>query len=223
MNWDAIGAIGEILGAIAVLITLAYLAIQIRQNTQSVATSVYESAMSGFNEVNRYISVNAELSSIVRRGSVDPSSLNEEERFRFNFVLRNYANHVYKLLRLYQQGVFPEHEWRNTVLEAVQLFAMPGFVDFKANNRYFSDLWVEMERDTRPKISAPSTSEANPETASSSSGERVERPDKVLQQTTNSSVQSAVVPFSRRALSHRCWWSSLCGVDETRFDRRRNE
>ena len=31
MNWDAIGAIGEIVGAVAVLITLVYLALQVRQ------------------------------------------------------------------------------------------------------------------------------------------------------------------------------------------------
>ena len=34
MNWEAIGAIGEIIGAVAVVVTLAYLAIQIRNNTQ---------------------------------------------------------------------------------------------------------------------------------------------------------------------------------------------
>jgi hypothetical protein len=39
MNWDAIGAIGEILGAAAVLATLFYLAAQIRQNTISTRTS----------------------------------------------------------------------------------------------------------------------------------------------------------------------------------------
>ena len=35
MNWDAIGAIGEIIGAIAVIATLLFLAIQIRQGSQS--------------------------------------------------------------------------------------------------------------------------------------------------------------------------------------------
>jgi hypothetical protein len=30
MNWDAIGAVGELIGAIAVLITLVYLAVQIK-------------------------------------------------------------------------------------------------------------------------------------------------------------------------------------------------
>ena len=34
MNWDAIGAIGEIIGALAVIITLFYLARQVRQNTR---------------------------------------------------------------------------------------------------------------------------------------------------------------------------------------------
>ena len=34
MNWEAIGAIGEILGAAGVIATLAYLAVQIRQNTK---------------------------------------------------------------------------------------------------------------------------------------------------------------------------------------------
>lgn len=34
MNWEAIGAVGEIVGALAVVITLAYLAIQVQQNTR---------------------------------------------------------------------------------------------------------------------------------------------------------------------------------------------
>jgi hypothetical protein len=33
MNWEAIGAIGEVLGALVVVITIGYLAVQIRQNT----------------------------------------------------------------------------------------------------------------------------------------------------------------------------------------------
>jgi len=43
MNWDAIGAIGEMIGAVAVVITLVYLAIQVRQDTKSVRASTYQS------------------------------------------------------------------------------------------------------------------------------------------------------------------------------------
>ncbi len=40
MNWEAIGAVGETVGALAVLVTLVYLAMQIRQNTKSVQAAV---------------------------------------------------------------------------------------------------------------------------------------------------------------------------------------
>ncbi len=39
MNWDAIGAVGEVLGALAVVVTLGYLAIQMRQNTAALRIS----------------------------------------------------------------------------------------------------------------------------------------------------------------------------------------
>jgi hypothetical protein len=43
MNWDAIGAIGEITGAFAVVVSLVYLATQIRtQNREARAASVHQ-------------------------------------------------------------------------------------------------------------------------------------------------------------------------------------
>jgi len=46
MNWDAIGAVGEILGALAVFASLIYLALQIKQNTQSLRASAKHEATS---------------------------------------------------------------------------------------------------------------------------------------------------------------------------------
>ena len=37
MNWEAIGAIGDFVGALAVIITLAYLAIQVRHARDAAA------------------------------------------------------------------------------------------------------------------------------------------------------------------------------------------
>ena len=51
MNWDAIGAIGEVIGALAVFITLGYLAIQIRQNTKAVRASALDSSVNAVNAV----------------------------------------------------------------------------------------------------------------------------------------------------------------------------
>ena len=48
MNWDAIGAVGEILGAGAVVATLAYLAIQVRQTNRSAKTSSQQAVFTNF-------------------------------------------------------------------------------------------------------------------------------------------------------------------------------
>ena len=48
MNWEAVGAVGEVLGAIAVVLTLIYLAAQIRQNTSSTRASTYSDTTDGW-------------------------------------------------------------------------------------------------------------------------------------------------------------------------------
>ena len=45
MNWDAIGAIGEIIGALAVVVSLIYLAGQIRHNNQLARSNSLESVL----------------------------------------------------------------------------------------------------------------------------------------------------------------------------------
>ena len=40
INWDAVGAIGEIVGAAAVVITLLYLSVQLRQNTRTAKHAI---------------------------------------------------------------------------------------------------------------------------------------------------------------------------------------
>lgn len=42
MNWEAIGAIGEIVGAIAVLVTLIYLAMQVRQSSDTQRAQTHQ-------------------------------------------------------------------------------------------------------------------------------------------------------------------------------------
>jgi hypothetical protein len=44
MNWDAAGAIADILAAAGVIISLFYLATQIRQNTKALRSASYHQA-----------------------------------------------------------------------------------------------------------------------------------------------------------------------------------
>ena len=153
MNWEAIGAIGEILGALAVLVTLLYLAIQVRQNTAAVTTATYESVITGFNDVNGIVVGSSEVASILYRGTTDPSSLNDAEAVQYAFLLRCWSNPWLKLLRLHQGGALTTAEWIPFAEEAAQAFDTPGGILFKNENQLFADLYSELEKYAGRKVS----------------------------------------------------------------------
>ena len=153
MNWEAIAAIGELVGAAAVLITLIYLAVQIRQNTAAVATATYESTMTGFNDINVVVASHPALASLLDRGCQAPDSLHSEEVVQFNFLLRCYANQWWKLFKLYERGSLPIDEWSVFAREASQFLDQPGCKPFRAQNGLFADLYTELDKYNGDEIS----------------------------------------------------------------------
>ncbi|MGI9263487.1 MAG: hypothetical protein ACR2QU_01075 [Gammaproteobacteria bacterium] len=153
MNWEVIAAIAESVGAVAVLITLIYLAVQIRQNTAAVATATYESTMTGFNDINVVVASHAALASVLDRGCQNPTSMNAEEVVQFNFLLRCYANQWWKLFKLYERGSLPVEEWAIFAREAAQFLDQPGCAPFREKNALFADLYVELDKYGEGEIS----------------------------------------------------------------------
>lgn len=89
MNWEAIGAIGEIIGAVAVILTLGYLAVQIRQNTKAVRASALDSSVTAIGAIRQAVFSSGEVVSIYRRGLDSPHELDEDERERFRLLMHN--------------------------------------------------------------------------------------------------------------------------------------
>jgi hypothetical protein len=56
MNWEAIGAVGEILGALAVVMTLGYLALQVRYARSATVDQSRLARATGVLEMNRLLS-----------------------------------------------------------------------------------------------------------------------------------------------------------------------
>src|SRR5262245_51786326 len=87
MNWDAISAVAELVGSLAVIATVGYMAVQIRQNSKLVASSVEESIRDGLNETTRILASDRETARVFWAGLADRASLAEEERFQFDALL----------------------------------------------------------------------------------------------------------------------------------------
>ena len=84
MNWDAIGAIGEIVGASAVLITLIYLATQVGRSNELSLFSVSKEIVNQFNDLNRLVTTDSELRQLLKKtGELTP----DEEEQLYNFAM----------------------------------------------------------------------------------------------------------------------------------------
>jgi hypothetical protein len=68
MNWNAIGAIGQILGALAVFVTIAYLAVQVRDTEREMGRAIVQSRTEGFNQSNLLLAANERLVDIHVKG-----------------------------------------------------------------------------------------------------------------------------------------------------------
>lgn len=86
MNWDAIGAIAETLGAVGVIASLVYLAGQIRQNTSNVRNSTAASFADSALAFNTFLA-QEDVNRIWWDGLTDPEALPEAEFRRFTQIL----------------------------------------------------------------------------------------------------------------------------------------
>lgn len=125
MNWEAIGAFGEVVGAVAVVVTLLYVARQIHQaNAQTQARARY-SFIEAYGEMNVSISTNRDVASIFRRG-VAGEGLDEDERMQFFALVGQFLNTWSVLFDLHRDGLLPENQWTMVRKDIIAMMKEPG-------------------------------------------------------------------------------------------------
>ena len=86
MNWDAMGATAETIGALAVLFTILYLATQIRQTNSISRYSASSNIMNQFNELNLLVATNSVLRATLEKDSeLTKDELEQVYRFAISY------------------------------------------------------------------------------------------------------------------------------------------
>jgi hypothetical protein len=133
MNWEAIGAIGEVLGALGVVFTLAYLAVQIRQNTRSMEegrrlalAQTYQTRADGLQSM-MVQAANGEVGAIIAKltglgypddvGSL--KQLTDEELGRFRAWQIAQQTHWDNVFHQYNEGFLDEEYYQEAFEERV--------------------------------------------------------------------------------------------------------
>lgn len=126
MNWDAIGATAELLGAFGVIASLIYLALQIRQNTESVRMASHHGVADQFQQTNLALVREPQIAELLTRGLPDSSTLSDLDRVRFEGFLLSIFRTYEELYQLHRKGLADHELWDSREQSMMQWLSYPG-------------------------------------------------------------------------------------------------
>jgi hypothetical protein len=143
VNWEAIGAVGEVLGAIGVIATLGYLAVQIRQNTASNRQAAARARVDTLNRLSLMTVERPEVADLLIRGMADRSKLELGEALRFhNYWISLFVNHQEGFFHAKSSNIPPEL-WHLFETHVFAFLRAPGLATWWQENKYrFSSEFV---------------------------------------------------------------------------------
>lgn len=140
MNWDAIGAIGEIAGAAGVIVTLLYLSVQLRQSTKASRITAIQSSMENSAQFSEMLLADDEVERLFWLGLSNPEKLDVAGRRKFVTALNIFMRRESVAFYLHKEGVMPDHLWDSRVSALTGTLNQPGL-----------NYYLEAAADTLPK------------------------------------------------------------------------
>ncbi len=127
MNWEAVGAVGEILGAVGVIATLGYVALQIRQNTRQTQASAANASAIALQGARKSVYESAEVTGFWLKGMSHPDELSEHDYYRFRLLMQNAIDAIWDIhSQTTVTGLSPE-TWQSQGVKVVErVVASPG-------------------------------------------------------------------------------------------------
>ncbi len=126
MNLDNLADLGELVAATATVITLIFVAFELRANRRQNRLVMLTALDKGWNDINAQVVQDAVLGPLFFKGMGDPDSLTDEEAPRFFFLILQVFNHhksVWALLT--KDGLHTHHEqWLRSDISS--LYNTPG-------------------------------------------------------------------------------------------------
>ncbi len=131
------GAIGELAGGVTVIVTLIYLALQIRQNTRAIRLGTGYAVTEEFRDMFALIAGQSSLAELIVKGANDAVSISGSVKMRYwsftaNFV-RAFEN---AYIQSSEDALDPRH-WAGMKRMVTDFAQVPGFRDYWPNRKHW--------------------------------------------------------------------------------------
>jgi hypothetical protein len=111
MNWEAITAISQLVGSIAVVVSVLYLASQLRSSTRVARVAAQDAAAAALRDVTKPFMENAELARIWRIGLEDLKALSPDDQARFFHAAHQFLKALETIHYHYVYGLLDTQLW----------------------------------------------------------------------------------------------------------------
>lgn len=126
MDLQDLANIGEFVGGLVVVVSLGYLAIQVRQNTNSLRTESYARALDRVSSLQAQMSRDAGYAAVFSRGAADPAQLAATERLQFTWALYEIFGAFEFMFHQARSGSMPEEVWARWAETTRWWLSFPG-------------------------------------------------------------------------------------------------
>lgn len=134
MNWEAIGAVGEITGGFVVILSLLYLAAQLRQSNRHAETASQAAWMDGWNNAIKGWVERPDVSGAVRKGFHRFSDLEDDQKALFHMQMAALQNQWLLAAELRERRLMPEAVFAGATDVIVSVFSTTGGRQFLNHN-----------------------------------------------------------------------------------------
>ena len=136
MNWDALGAIGELIGALAVVLTLGYLAIQVRQNNLAGKVAAKQEMTRQYSDYVDLLLMNPKLFELNNRVIRDNGECKSEIEEAQVMALLNKATWYFSSMHFqFASHSLSEDEWQQSKTLISRYCDYPRFKTFWEQNK----------------------------------------------------------------------------------------
>ena len=110
MNWTIqdLGSAGELIAAVATVLTLAYLAIQIRHSTTQTRNQGHTDVTDSYNTLVSQLLADNDLFKIIIKGCQEWASIQPFEQSRFHLFFHQNLNHWRMAYQLHKKGALDD-------------------------------------------------------------------------------------------------------------------
>jgi hypothetical protein len=110
---NELGSLGEFISGLAVVVTLIYLALQIRHNTRAVRSSMHQDMIESTLRIAESLSDNENVGRIVLKADEDYENLTREERIRFEAYAERVFSNFESVFYSYRNSMIEEDLWES--------------------------------------------------------------------------------------------------------------